>query len=87
MDIDLELYDDRVEEFSGKRLPHPDILKRPYVALPLADLSPEKKHPETGESLRAIADRLRDGSIRRREDIRLTPVQPGDINSKSHHRL
>jgi 2-amino-4-hydroxy-6-hydroxymethyldihydropteridine diphosphokinase len=78
MDIDLELYDDRVEEFSGRRLPHPDILKRPYVALPLADLSPEKKHPETGESLRVIADRLRDGSVQRRVEIRLLPARPGD---------
>jgi 2-amino-4-hydroxy-6-hydroxymethyldihydropteridine diphosphokinase len=76
MDIDLELFDDRVEEFDGRRLPHPDILKRPYAALPLAELSPEKRHPETGEPLRAIADRLRNGSIRRREDVRLTPAQP-----------
>lgn len=76
MDIDLALYDDRVEEFAGRRLPHPDILRRAFFALPLADLSPEKEHPETGESMYAIADRLRDGSIRRREDIRLTPAQP-----------
>jgi 2-amino-4-hydroxy-6-hydroxymethyldihydropteridine diphosphokinase len=76
MDIDLALFDDRVEEFAGRRVPHPDILRRAYFALPLAELSPEMKHPETGEPLHAIADRLRDGSIRRREDIRLTPAQP-----------
>jgi 2-amino-4-hydroxy-6-hydroxymethyldihydropteridine diphosphokinase len=71
MDIDLEMFDDRVEDFSGRRVPHPDILNRPYVALPLAEISPEKIHPETGEPLRVIADRLRDGSVRRRGDIQL----------------
>ena len=70
MDIDLAMYDDRVEEFSGRRLPHPDILICPYVALPLAELSPNKHHPETGEPMRVIADRLRGESIQRREDIR-----------------
>lgn len=75
MDIDLALYDDRVEEFSGRRLPHPDILNRSYVALPLAEISPEKIHPETGEPLRVIAGRLRDGSIRRRGEIPLLPEE------------
>jgi 2-amino-4-hydroxy-6-hydroxymethyldihydropteridine diphosphokinase len=78
MDIDLELYDDRVEEFSGRRLPHPDILIRAFVALPLAELSPEKRHPETGETLRSIANRLHGGTIRRREDIRLLSARSGD---------
>jgi 2-amino-4-hydroxy-6-hydroxymethyldihydropteridine diphosphokinase len=75
MDIDLEMFDDRVEDFSGRRVPHPDILTRPYVALPLAEISPEKIHPETGEPLRVIADRLRDGSVRRRGDIPLPPPE------------
>jgi 2-amino-4-hydroxy-6-hydroxymethyldihydropteridine diphosphokinase len=72
MDIDLALYDDRIGEYAGKALPHPDILRRAYSALPLAEISPGKKHPVTGEPLRVIADRLGDGTIRRREDIQLS---------------
>jgi 2-amino-4-hydroxy-6-hydroxymethyldihydropteridine diphosphokinase len=75
MDIDLALYDDRIGEFSGRRLPHPDILTRAYVALPLAEISPEKIHPETGEPLRAIAERLRDKSVRRKQDLSLLPQE------------
>jgi 2-amino-4-hydroxy-6-hydroxymethyldihydropteridine diphosphokinase len=75
MDIDLALYDDRIGEFSGRRLPHPDILTRAYVALPLAEISPEKIHPETGEPLRVIAGRLRDRSIPRKQDLSLFPQE------------
>jgi len=76
MDIDLAMYDDRTEDFAGRRLPHPDILVRSYFALPLAEISPDKIHPETGERLQEIAERLRNGSIRRREEIHLLPAQP-----------
>jgi 2-amino-4-hydroxy-6-hydroxymethyldihydropteridine diphosphokinase len=75
VDIDLALYDDLVEDFSGRKLPDPDILTRSYVALPLAEISPDKIHPETGEPLQAIAGRLRNGVIRRREEIALLPAQ------------
>jgi 2-amino-4-hydroxy-6-hydroxymethyldihydropteridine diphosphokinase len=71
IDIDLALYDDRQGIFAGGPLPHPDLLRRAYFALPLAEISPDKVHPATGETLRAIAARLQDGSIRRREDIKL----------------
>ncbi len=71
IDIDLALYDERVGEYSGKRLPHPDILTMAHTALPLAELSPEVRHPETGEPLRAIAARLPHANISRREDLNL----------------
>jgi 2-amino-4-hydroxy-6-hydroxymethyldihydropteridine diphosphokinase len=73
IDIDLMLFDERSMEYSGKRLPHPDILLRAHAALPLAEISPEKVHPLTGETLGAIAARLRTSAIRRREDILLWP--------------
>ena len=71
IDIDLALYDDRNGEYSGKRIPHPDILLRAHAAVPLAELSPQKVHPLTGEALQTIAARLRHAQIRRREDVRL----------------
>ena len=74
IDIDLALYDERVGGYSGKRLPHPDILTRAHTALPLAELSPDVRHPETGEPLSAIAARLPHANIRRREDLNLAPM-------------
>jgi 2-amino-4-hydroxy-6-hydroxymethyldihydropteridine diphosphokinase len=71
IDIDLALYDDRIGTAAGKALPHPDILRYAHCAIPLAEISPETVHPATGETLRAIAGRLRTPSIHRREDINL----------------
>ncbi|MBN2086650.1 MAG: 2-amino-4-hydroxy-6-hydroxymethyldihydropteridine diphosphokinase [Anaerolineales bacterium] len=73
IDIDLALYDDRIGGYSGKQLPHPDILTRAHAALPLAGLSPDALHPVTGERLEAIAARLRHPGIRLREDLTLGP--------------
>lgn len=76
IDIDLALYDDRIESCAGKPLPHPDILRRAFFVLPLAEISPEKIHPGTGETLRVIAARLDDGTVRRREDVKLVEPAP-----------
>jgi GTP cyclohydrolase I len=72
IDIDLALYDDRTAGYLGRQLPHPDILTRAHFAVPLAEISPEKIHPATGEPLQAIAGRLRTADIRRREDLSLS---------------
>ncbi|RMG36368.1 MAG: hypothetical protein D6725_10735 [Planctomycetota bacterium] len=40
------------------KIPDPDILVRPFVALPLAELAPSLIHPITGETLATIAARL-----------------------------
>jgi 2-amino-4-hydroxy-6-hydroxymethyldihydropteridine diphosphokinase len=76
IDIDLLLYDRRVGEYAGRRLPHPDILLRPFVALPLADLSPQETHPETGDSFSVIAARFSGAGLRRRDDLHLFPAPP-----------
>ena len=38
-------------------LPHPGILNRPFVAIPLAEIVPDWHHPVTGETAVAIARR------------------------------
>ncbi len=82
MDIDLAMYDDRTGDFSGRSLPHPDILKRSYFALPLAEISPDKIHPATGESLRVIAGRFRNEAIHKRGEISLLPAQNASLPAK-----
>ena len=46
LDIDLLLYGDAVGELEGVVLPHPDVLRRAYVLLPLSLLSPQQQHPQ-----------------------------------------
>jgi 2-amino-4-hydroxy-6-hydroxymethyldihydropteridine diphosphokinase len=57
IDLDIALYGSLVKEDpeNALHIPDPDILRYPHVALPLADLDPEFRHPVTGETLAQIA--------------------------------
>jgi 2-amino-4-hydroxy-6-hydroxymethyldihydropteridine diphosphokinase len=70
IDIDVSLLGSQIIDAADVRLPDPDILKRPYVAVPLAELAPRFRHPLTGHSLAAIANRLRgSASLTLRRDV------------------
>jgi 2-amino-4-hydroxy-6-hydroxymethyldihydropteridine diphosphokinase len=45
MDLDILLYGDLVHEEPGLKLPRPDLVKRPFMLGPMADLAPEVAHP------------------------------------------
>lgn len=45
LDLDLLLWDDAVRDEPGLRLPHPEILARPFVALLLLELDPHLRLP------------------------------------------
>ena len=51
IDLDVLLWADRVEGGDICTLPHPDIRDRPFVAIPLLELEPDLKMPDTGERL------------------------------------
>lgn len=52
IDLDLLLYGDLVQKNSQDlTLPHPGVVERDFVLLPLCDIAPEFIHPETGNSL------------------------------------
>ena len=69
MDLDLLLYGEVVGTFPGAVLPRPDLVRRPYMLGPLADLAPTLMHPtlhrtigelwaefdRTGHALRPVA--------------------------------
>lgn len=60
--IDLDLL--WLVDASGQSLtpPEPEILVHPHLAIPLAELAPDRNHPATGEELRELGERLRDGA-------------------------
>lgn len=72
MDLDVLLYGDVVEKTSQYTLPRPDLLKRPYMLGPMAEIAPEVMHPTTG---RTIGELWREFD----RDHAMTPVElPGD---------
>jgi 2-amino-4-hydroxy-6-hydroxymethyldihydropteridine diphosphokinase len=51
MDLDLLLYGDLVYDEPGLHLPRPDLLKRPFMLGPLADLVPDLRHPTANATI------------------------------------
>lgn len=80
IDADMVLFNEEVFDLDPEHhIPDPDLLIYPHVAVPVAELDPAYRHPETGEKLAVIAERLtgkliRDGvqKFERRSDIVLS---------------
>jgi 2-amino-4-hydroxy-6-hydroxymethyldihydropteridine diphosphokinase len=62
IDLDLCLWDRRVDAGPDHPLPDPDLIKRAYLAATVAELIPDFVHPVTNEAIRAIAERLAPGA-------------------------
>jgi 2-amino-4-hydroxy-6-hydroxymethyldihydropteridine diphosphokinase len=58
IDLDVALFNRDVLDVGDRHVPDPDILAFGHVALPLADLDPDYRHPETGQTLAEIAARF-----------------------------
>lgn len=72
IDVDIALFNEDVLEVGARRIPDPDILAYGHVALPLADLAPDYRHPETGQTLAEIAAPFAsDPALRLRPDVDL----------------
>jgi 2-amino-4-hydroxy-6-hydroxymethyldihydropteridine diphosphokinase len=60
IDADLILWNDEALDLNGRHhIPDPDLLRFAHVAVPIAELAPQMRHPETGEAMADIAGRLR----------------------------
>jgi len=63
IDADLTLFNQDIFDLDeSHHIPDPDLLRFPHVAVPIAEISPEFRHPETGEQLGEIARRLMQSS-------------------------
>lgn len=50
LDIDILTYGDLVGVFNGVQLPREEIVQNAFVLWPLAELLPDRKHPENGQT-------------------------------------
>ena len=48
MDLDVLLYGDLVTERPGLTLPRPDLVRKPYMLGPFAEIAPQLVHPTLG---------------------------------------
>jgi len=51
MDLDILLYGNLVSNEPGLIIPRPDLVKRPYMLKPMADIAPDVRHPVLGQTL------------------------------------
>ncbi|MCP5096276.1 MAG: 2-amino-4-hydroxy-6-hydroxymethyldihydropteridine diphosphokinase [Chloroflexi bacterium] len=63
IDVDIVLFNDDVIDYEGedgrlRHIPDKDLCKFTHVAVPVAELLPDKLHPETGQKLMYIAEKL-----------------------------
>jgi 2-amino-4-hydroxy-6-hydroxymethyldihydropteridine diphosphokinase len=58
LDLDLLDYHGLVEDAAHVSLPHPAIPERAFVLLPLAEVAPQWRHPETGDGVDALISAL-----------------------------
>ena len=72
MDLDILLYDELVCDESGLKLPRPDLVRRPYMLGPAAELAPDLIHPTQHVALGTLWQ-----SMQARESHPMTAVDLG----------
>jgi 2-amino-4-hydroxy-6-hydroxymethyldihydropteridine diphosphokinase len=60
IDLDILLADHDIVESRALRIPHPEMHKRRFVLLPLAELAPHVIHPHLGQTVSALLATVKD---------------------------
>ena len=73
IDLDIALFADQDHVFGSQVLYDPDIFRYAHIAVPLASIAPQMRHPATGQTLQEIAQSLPARGLVSRSDIVLWP--------------
>ena len=60
IDLDILLCDQEIIDKRSLKVPHPEMHKRRFVLLPLAELAPQVIHPQLGQSVSALLATVKD---------------------------
>jgi 2-amino-4-hydroxy-6-hydroxymethyldihydropteridine diphosphokinase len=77
MDLDMLLYGDAVSDEPDLKLPRPDLLKRPYMLGPAADVAADFIHPTAGATIGELWSRF-DRKSHLMEPVELLLGDPAD---------
>ena len=81
IDLDLILYDRLVMTTEGLTLPDPDIVKRPFLAIPLLELAPDLQLPGSGLRINEIAAALPQDAMKPLQDY-TTRLRRGTLHER-----
>ncbi|MBI3378687.1 MAG: 2-amino-4-hydroxy-6-hydroxymethyldihydropteridine diphosphokinase [Nitrospirae bacterium] len=59
IDLDILFYDDLILKTPDLEIPHPLLQERDFVLKPLSEIAPDKRHPVTGKTVRAMLANLK----------------------------
>jgi 2-amino-4-hydroxy-6-hydroxymethyldihydropteridine diphosphokinase len=62
LDLDILLYGDLIRHEGGIDVPRAEIRQQAFVLAPLAELTPDTRHPETGETYQTMWEGFTDKS-------------------------
>jgi 2-amino-4-hydroxy-6-hydroxymethyldihydropteridine diphosphokinase len=64
LDLDLLLYDNLIIDLPTLQIPHPQMLERAFVLIPLAQISPDWIEPRSGQSIATLCNKLDCSSVK-----------------------
>ena len=59
IDLDILLLGDRIWDDGDLKIPHPGLLLRDFMLIPLVEIAPDVRHPEWGLPVRDLSDEIR----------------------------
>jgi 2-amino-4-hydroxy-6-hydroxymethyldihydropteridine diphosphokinase len=82
IDLDIVLFNQEIFVLGQRHIPDPEIVERPFVAIPLAEIAPQYEHPELGQTLSEIASNFEV----KREEMFLRPDVSEDLKQVKRNR-
>jgi 2-amino-4-hydroxy-6-hydroxymethyldihydropteridine diphosphokinase len=64
LDLDLLLYDDLIIDLPILQVPHPRMLERAFVLVPLSEIAPNAIEPKSGQSIFTLCKQLEHSGVK-----------------------
>ena len=83
IDIDILLFDDEIIFFNNLKVPHPEMLKRKFVLVPLTEIAPNLIHPIAKKTILICLQNCADKESIEKTDVKL--IRPISLVEKYNY--